>query len=123
MDVAEVKRTVDTLRPGYWYLASPYSRYPKGIEQAFIDISKIGGTLIKAGVPVFCPIAHSHPVAIHGDIEPSNHDVWLPLDFHMMRKAVGIIVAKMETWDTSYGVSVEIDFFTKAGLPVIYLEV
>lgn len=123
MDIAEIKRIIDTARPGYWYLASPYSKYPQGTEQAFKAICRIAAELIQAGVPVFCPIAHSHPLSANSDIVEHDYETWLGLDFHMMKHAVGIIVADMETWNTSYGVGVEIDYFTKAGKPVLHLEV
>ncbi len=121
--IPEMKGIADTVRPGYWYLASPYTLYPLGKDRAFSDISRIAWQLIEAGVPVFCPIAHSTPIARHTIPENDTHDVWLPLDLHLMRGSVGIIVAKMDGWDQSYGVQFEIDYFTKIGKPIIYLDV
>ena len=45
----------------FWYLASPYSKYPEGTQAAFEMACWQAGLLIRAGVPVFSPIAHSHP--------------------------------------------------------------
>lgn len=56
----------------YWYLASPYSKYPAGIEAAFQDICKQTALLIRHKIPVYSPIAHTHPVAIHGEIDPTR---------------------------------------------------
>lgn len=77
----------------FWYLASTYSVHPNGLQKAFLDACEFTAILIKAGVPVFSPIAHSHPVAIHGGIDPYSHDIWLPADKPLMDAAGGIIVA------------------------------
>lgn len=108
--------------PGYWYLASPYSKYSSGIEVAFVDICKIAAELTKQGVPVFSPIAHTHPIAIHGQINPLDHTIWLPADEPLMDGACGIIVAMMDGWQDSYGVGVEIARFNAAGKPIYYLD-
>lgn len=107
---------------GYWYLATPYSKYPEGIEAAFRDACKVSARLIEAGVRVFSPIAHSHPIAVHGNLNPLDHDMWLPVDAPMMRGAYGLLVAKLPTWESSYGISVEIDAFRQANKPVTFLE-
>lgn len=105
-----------------WYLATPYSKYPKGIEAAFLVACQQTALLIRAGIPVYSPIAHTHPVAVNGDIDPLDHTIWLPADAPMMRAATGLIVCKMESWESSYGIGVEIAEFKKAGKPVVYME-
>jgi hypothetical protein len=104
------------------YLASPYSKYPAGIEQAFIDVSKLTGRLLKHGVTVYSPIAHMHPVAVHGQVDPYDHKIWLPLDEVMMGKCEAMLVAMMPTWEISKGIKHEIDFFLQADKPVFYLN-
>ena len=108
---------------GYLYLATPYSKYPHGVEQAAIDACRVAAELIKAGIPVFCPIAHSHSIADIGDIDPLDHNIWLPADKPLMDGATAIVVAMMDGWDKSYGVAEEIKVFQNAGKRVIYLEV
>lgn len=107
---------------GFWYVATPYSKYPAGLEQAFIDASTVTARLVEAGVPAYSPIAHTHPIAVHGKMDKLDHSIWLPLDEHMMKAARGIIVAKMAGWGESYGVGVEIEYFEKVGKPVLYLD-
>lgn len=107
---------------GLWYLASPYSKYPAGLEFAAADVSRIAGALMKQGIAVFSPIAHSHPIAIAAEMDPLDHSIWLPFDEHMMKACVGIIVAKMDGWRESYGVKYEIDHFEKAGKPVFFYD-
>ncbi len=109
------------MKQGFWYLATPYSKYPAGIEQAFIDACRETAMLLRAGVPIFSPIAHTHPIAVHGNINPRDHKIWLPADRPLMDAACGLIVCQMETWDQSYGIGVEIETFTAAGKPVVYM--
>lgn len=106
----------------YFYLASPYSKYPDGIHAAFEDICKQAALLIRHNIPVYSPIAHTHPVAIHGGIDPYAHDIWLPADEPLMRMARGLIVCKMATWESSYGIGVEIKQFEADGKPIYYME-
>lgn len=108
--------------PGFWYLATPYSKYSGGIEAAFRVACWQTGLLIRAGVPVFSPIAHTHPVAIHCRMDPLDHAVWMPADRPMMDAARGLIVCMIPGWRESYGVGVEIETFQRAGKPVIYMR-
>ena len=107
---------------GYWYLASPYSKYPQGLEAAFIEVSKAAAQLIKQGVRIYCPISHSHPIAIYGKIDPLDHSLWLAADKPFMDGARGLIVLKMDTWENSFGIGVEIEAFKAAGKPIQYME-
>lgn len=106
----------------YWYLATPYSKYPGGLEAAFVLACKATADLIRAGVRVYSPIAHTHPVALHGEIDPYDHGIWLPADQPFMDAAKGVIVLRAETWEQSYGIKCEIAAFEAAGKPVIYMD-
>lgn len=108
---------------GGWYLASPYSKYPEGLERAFRAGCRIAGRLIAAGVPVFSPIAHSHSVAILSGLNPRDHATWLRADEWMMRAAAGLLVADMDGWRNSFGVAFEIEEFEQAGKPIMLLPV
>lgn len=115
---------LDHLRqaPAYWYLASPYSKYPDGLEAAFRDVCKATAFLIQESVRVYSPIAHTHPVAVHGGVNPLDHSIWLPADEPLMRAAHGLIVCKMATWEDSYGIGVEVETFKEMGRPVLYMD-
>ena len=106
----------------YYYLASPYSKFPKGRAVAHFLACREAGRLIAAGVPVFSPIAHSHPIAEFSGIDPNDHDIWLPADKPMMDAAGGLIVLKLEGWFNSKGVEYEMAEFRARGLPVVYME-
>lgn len=106
----------------FWYLATPYSKYPAGIDAAFQEAAKAAAKLIAQGIRVYCPIAHTHPIAIYGNLDPYDHKIWLPADKPFMKLAIGLIVVKMTSWQFSKGIAIEIDEFTQAGKLVLYME-
>lgn len=105
------------------YLATPYTKYMGGdIERAFIDAAKLAAELLASGLRVYSPIAHTHPLAIHGNLDPLDHSIWLPFDEAMMDAADCLIVAHMDGWEVSYGIAHEVEFFRKAGKPIFDLD-
>lgn len=104
------------------YLASPYSKYPAGIDAACADVAALAGRLIKAGIAVYSPIAHGHAISKAGLIDPFDHDFWLTFDVKMMARCDLLLVAEMLGWQHSAGIGFEIEWFTRAGKPVIYLD-
>jgi hypothetical protein len=119
----EYQRMVEELkRYGMLYLATPYSKYPGGIEEAFEKAAKATAALIEVGVIVYSPIVHSHPAAIHGNIDPHNHEIWLPFNEAMMKRSDALVVVKMFTWESSFGIAEEIKFFTAAKKPIHYFD-
>ena len=105
----------------YYYLGSPYSKYPEGRAMACVEACRNAALLIRSGIPVFSPIAHSHAVAEYGQIDPDDHGIWLPLDRRMMAAAGGLIVLQLAQWWTSYGLTTEIDEFHSIGKPIVYM--
>jgi len=104
------------------YLATPYTKYPGGIEVAFRDACAFAGTLLKAGLKIYSPIVNTHPIAIHGSLDPLDYTIWLPFDHTMMRISDAILVAKMPTWEESYGIEHEIGEFRSALKPVFFID-
>lgn len=104
------------------YLATPYTRYVGGITLAFERASSLAADLIKRGLNVYSPIAHTHPIAVYGNIDPLDHGIWLNFDAVMMTKADALMVAKLHGWTESYGVRHEIEQFKSVGKPIFYLD-
>lgn len=105
------------------YLATPYSKYMGGdLERAFIDAAKLAARLMLSGVKVYSPIAHTHPLAIYGQVDPLDHSIWLPFDEAMMAAADVLIVAHMHGWEESFGVAHEIKFFEDRGKRIFDLD-
>jgi hypothetical protein len=104
-----------------YYLASPYTKYPAGHEQAFIDIAKQGALLAKAGIYTLGPIVHSHPIALYGQIDNVDHDFWLKWDFAFLDRVDGMIICEMEGWDRSKGVDIEIKYCMDHDIPIYHM--
>jgi Domain of unknown function (DUF1937) len=109
------------LNGGYWYLGSPYSKFAFGLEAAYRQVSEAAGLLIRAGVPVFCPIAHSHPIAKYGQLDPVNHELWVTVDAPLVRAAGGLIVLMLPGWTESRGLTHERSAFEATDRPVVYM--
>lgn len=99
-----------------------YSKHPEGIEKAFEQAAWAAAKLLERGHSVYSPIAHTHPVAIYGGIDPLRHDIWLPADEPFMTAAAELWVATMPKWQESKGIAHEIAFFEAAGKPVRFLS-
>lgn len=103
------------------YLATPYSRHPAGMECAHHQACRAAGELIRRGARVYSPIAHSHPIALHGGLDPLDHAIWLPQDQAMMDASDELWIVQMPGWDDSYGIEQERKAFQAAGKPIKYL--
>lgn len=105
------------------YLATPYSKYKGGdITAAFEDAARLAAKLMQAGIKVYSPIAHTHPLAIFGKIDPLDHAIWMPFDEAMMDAAAVLIVAHMDGWEESHGIADEIEFFERRGKSIYDLD-
>ena len=107
---------------GYWYLATPYSKYPDGIEMAFRLACLSASELVREGIRVYCPIAHTHPIAMHGNMDPYDHGLWMSIDAPFMEASVGLLVVMMRSWQESKGIQMEIREFTGRNKPVHYID-
>lgn len=105
----------------FYYLATPYSKYPMGTTEAYIDACKQAALFVKARIPVFCPIAHTHGVAEYGGISLTDHNIWLPADRPFMLAAKGLIVCMLPSWAWSVGIRHEIKVFADQGKPITYM--
>lgn len=102
------------------YLATPYSKYKAGLDEAFKMASRHAGQFIGLKFPVFCPIAHSHPISLYGGLAAKDHGIWMPLDFAFCDAAFALVVVTEDGWEESYGVQKEIEFFTELKKPIHY---
>ena len=122
--IDEAHDLLDRLRAicPFVYVATPYSKYPRGMSAAYREASRAAAWLILRGVRVFCPIAHSHPIATYGKLNPADHDIWIPADRPFMEAAGALLVVMMESWHISYGIGVETAFFRNHNKPIHFLR-
>lgn len=110
------------LERGYWYLATPYSKWSGGLDDAAFIASKLRGALVLAGVSNFSPIVHSHYVARAANIDPFSHDIWMPDDKPMFQGSHGLLVADLPGWRESKGVTIEREWAAELDRPVALLD-
>ncbi len=104
------------------YLATPYRAFPSGKQAAFEAAAEQATLFLKADIPVFCPITHSHPIAVAGkfkDIE--ENAVFLRNDEYFMRAAEALVVCELPGWDVSKGVEYEIWKFKTLNKHIIHM--
>lgn len=93
------------------YLASPYSHSDPVMRHARFDrICRIAARLMKQGHHVFSPIAHTHPIAMAGDL-PTGWDYWQEYDRQILAACSELWICTMNGWRHSNGVKGEILLF------------
>jgi len=103
----------------FYYIATPYTKYKAGREQAFEDAAKAAAKFLDMGFLVYCPIAHTHPIEKYvEEVAVDDLDTWLLVDRPFMEAASGLFVVMMPGWEASSGVQREIETFKAAGKSV-----
>lgn len=100
------------------YLATPYSKYHRGQDEAFIAAANIAGRLIARGLDVFSPIVHGHPLSEYGGLDRLDHQMWMRINQPYLEWCDELYVATMQGWQASAGVEAEIKYFADNGLPI-----
>lgn len=104
------------------YLASPYSHQDHDVmEQRFDAVCRHAGRLMAEGHVIFRPIAHTHPIAVRGEL-PRGWDYWERFDREFILASRKVIVLMLDGWDRSKGVAAEIKIAEHAGIPIEYME-
>ncbi len=105
------------------YLASPYTHAsPLVREQRFLSACRVAARLMSQGHAVFSPIAHSHPIAVHGDLDAVDHEFWMRQDIALLRKCDKVIVLRLPGWTESKGVLRELALAAQLNIPVEYVD-
>ena len=104
------------------YLASPYSHEsPFVMLERFDTICCVAAKLMAEGVHLFCPIAHTHPIAVKGKL-PTHFAFWEAYDRKVLKACQELWVCTMDGWRESKGVTAEIAIANEYGLPIKYVE-
>jgi Domain of unknown function (DUF1937) len=107
--------------PKLIYLATPYNHAEPSVrEERFQAACKIAAQLMKNGTLLFCPIAHTHPIALAGDL-PKGWDYWQEYDRKMLAACDELWIVQMPGWGESVGIAGEIEIANESGKPVHYL--
>lgn len=106
----------------FYYLATVYRKHPDGLDAAAEEAARYAALFIDAGVPVFAPVPHSHPIARYTSI-PHRDPRWLQLQLPFMEAARGMILMEMQNWRESEGIAFERNFFQKVNRPVYRVSI
>ena len=105
------------------YLASAYSHPDRAVRQRrYEEICRAAAWLLsRHGVLVYSPIAHSHGMAVHGELD-GTWSFWERYDRAMLERSDGMMVwTAIDGWSSSVGVRAEIAIaHGELKLPVIY---
>jgi nucleoside 2-deoxyribosyltransferase len=102
------------------YLASPYTHSDVHVrEWRFREACRAAAALLRAGITVFSPIAHSHPIAAFG--MPTSWDFWSQVDREYLSRCDVLAVLTLPGWRESVGVQAEIGLAGQLGLPVVFV--
>jgi len=103
------------------YLASPYSHdLPSVREARFGYACEKAAELMRDGVFVLSPIAHTHPIALNG--LPKGWEFWEQYDRRLLAACDEVMVLRLAGWETSKGVQAEIKIALETGMPVTYTD-
>lgn len=110
------------LRNKLIYLASPYTHPCKIVkEKRFLEITRLASEIIKKGYLPLTPITASHEIARIGNLQ-GCWPTWRKLDLQMVKRSDAVVVAQMDGWRESIGVTAEIRAAKRYGKPVYYLN-
>ncbi len=104
------------------YLASPYTHPEQRVRQErYLAACKKAAELMLSGKVIFCPIAHSHPIAEWMPLEKvMDGHFWKEQDAPYLEICDELIVFMLDGWEQSSGMKHEIERAQERGIKVIY---
>jgi hypothetical protein len=117
----KVKQAERIIQAKLVYLASPYTHESLAVrELRFEFVCSVAAKLMREGVHLFCPIAHTHPLVKYG--LPFEFDFWQKYDERILSMCSELWVLTMEGWRTSKGITTELLIATQLNLPIKYVN-
>lgn len=102
-----------------YYLATVYSIWNEGLQDAYDRAEEALAKLTMAGYHVYSPIVHNHYLGKYKALKDFD---WLQEDKYQLDKCDALIVYKMPNWEKSKGISFEIGFMQGQGKSVVSLN-
>lgn len=94
----------------FFYIASPYTHQNQAVRNdRFRDAMKFTAALMKLEIPCYSPIVHCHELANTYEL-PTTFEYWIKMNHAMIDVSLGVVVLKIDGWDTSKGVTDEIEY-------------
>lgn len=103
------------------YLASPYSHPDTLVRQArFEAVCRQVAILIEAGIMVFSPIAHTHPIVLYG--LPKGWDFWEKYDREFIAMCSQLWILTIDGWRDSVGIDGEVNIASEMRKPILFIK-
>ena len=103
-------------------IASPYSHPDPAVRRRrFRAACRAAGRLLRAGLVVYSPIAHSAAIAACG-LDDMDHDFWMRVDRPYLEWCNMVMVLMLWGWHESRGVDAELAYARAAGKPVSFIS-
>lgn len=104
------------------YLASAYSHDNPAIrDERFKAVCLCAAVLMRQGHLIFSPIAHTHPIAVAGEL-PTGWEFWHKYDREMIQACAQLWVFTLEGWKVSCGVTDELAIACAMLKPIRYVS-
>lgn len=110
------------------YLASPYTSNLAGDLKAAAERNRyvkaldfIAHIMMTGGPPVFSPIVYCHPIAVKHQL-PVDAEHWLKFNVAFLRKADAMFVLRIQGWEKSKGVEIEMRMANMLGIPIVHFN-
>ena len=103
------------------YMASPYSHPDPAVRQRRFEAAcQATVALMRAGLHIFSPLTHSHPLTRYG--LAGDWKFWEPYDRAHLEACGVLAVLMLDGWKESTGVQAEISIAREMGKPVLMIE-
>lgn len=108
----------------YYYLSQPYNGTDEQKKYRFEMGATVCLNFLKKQIAVFSPIVHNHTLMIMAQdfTVEERRNTFMPFDFAMLGQSRGMLLLKLEGWEQSYGVKLEIEYCQQHQIPIHYLE-
>lgn len=104
------------------YLACPYSHPNRDVRHARYEVAtQVAAHLMRNGSVVISPLTHGHPIAEVGREIPTDWATWETLSLALLGASGSITVLALAGWQTSVGVTHELDNARSHKKPVKFL--
>ena len=92
---------------GLIYLASPYTHADPAVQEQRYQAALIySAKLFRAGLHIFSPIVHCHPISLHG--LPGDIEFWQSYCDNMLDRSDSMLVLALDGWRESAGINHEL---------------
>lgn len=108
----------------YVYVAAPLTHKDADVVATRLKNCAIAcGILMRKHYPVLCPNMLTEGINVHSSERfPTHWEYWRDLDLSILRHAKMLLVVQLEGWDTSVGVTAEIQYAHLNDIPILYID-